>query len=136
SLVRAKPTFGWGSNDGLQVHLLGRSTEVLMRIAKDVEPILAKVSGLEDVSSAISNGQQELQISLQLAQLQRHGLTAQQVADAVSLALRGRNLRTFRSSEQGELLIQMLYDERVSTSMSELAALPILTKDEVAISLS
>ncbi|CAM3874447.1 efflux RND transporter permease subunit [Rheinheimera salexigens] len=136
SLVRAKPTFGWGSNDGLQVHLLGRSTEVLMRLAKDVEPILANVSGLEDVSSAISNGQQELQISLQLAQLQRHGLTAQQVADAVSLALRGTNLRTFRSSEQGELLMRVLYDERVSTSMSELAALPILTKDGVVISLS
>ncbi|MGI5309541.1 efflux RND transporter permease subunit [Rheinheimera sp. WS51] len=135
-LVRAKPTFGWGSNDGLQVHLLGRSTEVLMRLAKDVEPILAQISGLQDVSSEISNGQQELQIRLQLAQLQRHGLSAQQVADAVSLALRGRNLRTFRSAEQGELMMRVLYDERISTSRSELAALPILNKQGVVISLS
>jgi hydrophobic/amphiphilic exporter-1 (mainly G- bacteria), HAE1 family len=135
NFVRAKPTFGWSSNDGLQVHLLGPSTEVLMGLAKEVEPMLSQVAGLQDVSSEISNGQQELQIHLQLAQLQRHGLTAQQVADAVSLALRGTNLRTFRSAEQGELLMRVLYDERVSTSMSELAALPILTKDGVVISL-
>lgn len=136
SLVRSKPTFSWGGNDGLQVHLLGRSTEVLMRLAKDIEPILANITGLDDVSSAITDGQQELQIKLQLEQLQRHGLTAQQVADAVSLALRGVNLRTFRSAEQGELLMRVLYDERVSTSMTELAALPILTKDAIVISLN
>jgi hydrophobic/amphiphilic exporter-1 (mainly G- bacteria), HAE1 family len=135
ALVRSKPSFSWGNNGGLQVHLLGSSTEVLLKLATDIEPMLAGITGLEDVSSDISRGQQEIQITLQLEQLQRHGLTAQQVAAAVSLALRGTTLRTFRSAEQGELLMRVLYDEKISHSLSELAALPILNKDGVVISL-
>lgn len=135
ALVRSKPSFGWGSNGGLQVHLLGSSTEVLLKLAADIEPMLAGVKGLEDVSSEIARGQQEIQITLKLDQLQRHGLHAQQVANAVSLALRGTNLRTFRSAEQGELLMRVLYDEKISHSLAELSALPILNKDGVVISL-
>lgn len=135
ALVRSKPSFGWGNNGGMQVHLLGSSTEVLLKLAADIEPMLAAVTGLEDVSSEIALGQQEIQITLKLDQLQRHGLNAQQVANAVSLALRGTNLRTFRSAEQGELLMRVLYDEKVSHSLAELSALPILTKDDVVISL-
>jgi len=135
ALVRSKPSFGWGNNGGMQVHLLGSSTEVLLELAEDIEPMLAGITGLEDVSSEIARGQQELQISLQLAQLQRHGLTAQQVAGAVALALRGTNLRTYRSLEQGELLMRVLYDEKISHSQTELAALPILNKNGIVISL-
>lgn len=135
TLVRSKPSFGWGNNGGLQVHLLGSSTEVLLKLAADIEPMLAAINGLEDVSSEIAQGQQEIQITLKLDQLQRHGLTAQQVANAVSLALRGTNLRTFRSAEQGELLMRVLYDERLSHSQAELSALPILSKDGEVISL-
>lgn len=135
TLVRSKPSFGWGSDGGLQVHLLGNSTEILMELASDIEPVLAGMTGLEDVSSDIARGQQEIQITLKLEQLQRHGLNAQQVSNAVALALRGTNLRTFRTIEQGELLMRVLYDERVSHSLAELSALPILTKDGVVISL-
>ena len=135
ALVRSKPSFGWGNNGGMQVHLLGSSTEVLLELAQDIEPMLSGIAGLEDVSSEIARGQQELQITLKLEQLQRHGLTAQQVAGAVALALRGTNLRTYRTLEQGELLMRVLYDEKVSHSQAELAALPILNKDGVVISL-
>ena len=135
ALVRSKPSFGWGNNGGMQVHLLGSSTEVLLELAQDIEPMLSAIAGLEDVSSEIARGQQELQITLKLEQLQRHGLTAQQVAGAVALALRGTNLRTYRTLEQGELLMRVLYDEKVSHSQAELAALPILNKDGVVISL-
>ena len=136
ALVRAKPSFGWGSNGGMQVHLHGSSTEVLLQLAEEIEPMLSQLEGLEDVSSDIAKGQQEIQIRLQLEQLQRQGLSAQQVASAVALALRGTNLRTFRTLEQGELLMRVLYDERVSHSLAELSALPILNRDGVVISLS
>ena len=135
ALVRSKPSFGWGNNGGLQVHLLGSSTEVLLDLATEIEPMLSAIKGLEDVSSEIAHGQQEIQITLKLDQLQRQGLSAQQVAGAVSLALRGTNLRTFRTLEQGELLMRVLYDEKVSHSLAELSALPILNKDGIVISL-
>ena len=135
ALVRSKPSFGWGNNGGLQVHLLGSSTEVLLDLATEIEPMLSAITGLEDVSSEIAHGQQEIQITLKLDQLQRQGLSAQQVAGAVALALRGTNLRTFRTLEQGELLMRVLYDEKVSHSLAELSALPILNKDGIVISL-
>lgn len=135
ALVRSKPSFGWGNNGGLQVHLLGSSTEVLLELAGEIEPMLSGIKGLEDVSSEIALGQQEIQITLKLDQLQRQGLSAQQVSGAVALALRGTNLRTFRTLEQGELLMRVLYDERVSHSLAELSALPILNKNGVVISL-
>ena len=64
------------------------------------------------------------------------GLSAEQVAQSVSLALRGVNLRTYRSAEQGELLIRLIYDERISKSLSELSALPVAAVAGVSIPLS
>jgi HAE1 family hydrophobic/amphiphilic exporter-1 len=58
------------------------------------------------------------------------------VAQSVSLALRGVNLRTYRSAEQGELLIRLIYDERISKSLSELSALPVAAVAGVSIPLS
>ncbi|WP_288741069.1 efflux RND transporter permease subunit, partial [uncultured Rheinheimera sp.] len=68
--------------------------------------------------------------------LQRQGLDASEVAQAVTLALRGTNLRTYRSDEQGELQLRVLYDEKVSHSPAELAAIPVLVKDNVVITLA
>ncbi len=136
-LVRSRPSFGWGSGGGgLQVHLLGSSTTVLLELAEQIEPALSQVAGLEDITSEIARGQQEIQILLKPGQLERYGLSASQLADAVSLALRGVNLRTFRTLEQGELQMRVLYDERVSHSIDELAALPVISRDGVVISLS
>ncbi|MDX3774136.1 efflux RND transporter permease subunit [Chromatiaceae bacterium AAb-1] len=135
-LVRSRPSFGWGSGGGLQVHLLGNSTSMLLELAEQIEPVLSALPGLEDVNSEIARGQQEIQILLKPGQNERYRLSAQQLANAVSLALRGVNLRTFRTVEQGELQMRVLYDEKVSHSLAELAALPVISRDNVTISLS
>lgn len=136
-LVRSRPSFSFGNNNNaLQLHLLGNSTERLLQLAAEIQPALQVLPELADVSSDLAKGQQEVQIILQRAELERLGLSADQVARSVSLALRGVNLRTFRSSEQGELLIRLIYDERISQSLSELAALPVTVLDGVVIPLS
>ncbi len=136
ALVRARPVFGWGSGGGMQLHLLGNSTEVLMELSEMLLPMLQALPTLEDVTSDLARGQQEVQILLDHQQLERYGVSAQQVAQSVSLALRGVNLRTFRSPEQGELLLRLIYDERISYSVAELQQLPVVQADGVAITLA
>jgi HAE1 family hydrophobic/amphiphilic exporter-1 len=136
-LVRARPSFSFGNNNNaLQLHLLGNSTERLLELAAELEPALQVLPAIAEVSSDLSKGQQEVQILLKRAELERLGLSAEQVAQSVSLALRGVNLRTYRSAEQGELLIRLIYDERISKSLSELSALPVAAVAGVSIPLS
>ncbi len=136
-LVRSQPSFGWSDNGGgMQVHLSGPSTEMLTKLAADIVPVISQIKGLEDVRSEIADGQFEMQIQLNNEELQRQGLDASEVAQAVTLALRGTNLRTYRSEEQGELQLRVLYDEKVSHSPAELAAIPVLVKDNVVITLA
>lgn len=126
AMVRSKPQFGWGdAGGGLQVHLLGNSTEKLLQLSDEIVPVLASIKGLEDVRSEVQGGQKELQIHLHQAQMQQLGISARQVAEAVTMALRGANLRTLRSVEQGEMQLRVLFDEKVSHSQQELAAIPV-----------
>ena len=125
-LVRAKPQFGWGdAGGGMQIHLLGPSTQVLSELSESLVPILSQIKGLSDVRSEVQGGQKELQIHLNHDELQRQGLSAQAVARSVSLALRGTNLRTLRTVDQGEVPLRVLYDEKVSHSQQELEAIPV-----------
>ncbi|MDX1677757.1 efflux RND transporter permease subunit [Arsukibacterium sp.] len=136
TLVRSRPVFGFGSGGGMQLHLLGNSTEVLMELSEMLVPMLQALPSLEDVTSDLAGGQQEVQIILNHQQLERYNISAQQVAQSVSLALRGVNLRTFRSAEQGELLLRLIYDEKISHSIAELRQLPVTQADGVVITLA
>ncbi|WP_423186064.1 efflux RND transporter permease subunit [Alishewanella sp. d11] len=137
TLVRARPGFGWGNrNTALRVNLFGPSTERLLQLASDLQPALQSLPTLAEVSSDLTRGQQEIQIRLKRAELERLGLSAEAVAQSTSLALRGVNLRTFRSAEQGELLIRLIYDEQISHSQAELAALPVAVVQGISIPLS
>jgi len=137
-LVRAQPSFSWneGSGGGMQIHLSGPSTVMLNQLANDIIPVLKQVQGLDDVRTEVSEGRFELQLKLDQAALQRYDLTAQQVANSISLALRGINLRTYRSLEQGELQLRLIYDEKVSHSQSELEAIPVKVTEGVVVRLS
>ncbi|SEA60792.1 efflux RND transporter permease subunit [Alkalimonas amylolytica] len=129
ALVRSRPSFSFGgSGGGLQLHLLGPSTEVLLAQAAMLEPMLSSLSALENVSSDLERGQQEVQIVLNKDELARLDLPASLVAERVALALRGANLRTYRTEQQGEVQLRVQFDERISQSLAELAALPILVQ--------
>ncbi len=136
-MVRSKPQFGWdNSGGGLQLYLTGSSTATLLELSDTLLPVLKQIKGLNDVRADISQGQYELQIKLEPDAMQRHGLTAQQVADVVSLALRGTNLRTFRTAEQGEVQLRLLFDKRVGLSLAQLQALPLQLTETGTVRLS
>lgn len=136
ALVRSRPSFSFGGGGGgLQLHLLGPSTEVLLEQAAMLEPMLSSLAALQNVSSDLERGQQEVQIVLNKDELARLNLPASMVAERVALALRGANLRTYRTEQQGEVQLRVQFDERISQSLAELAALPVLVHAGASIQL-
>ncbi|MGB3726559.1 MAG: efflux RND transporter permease subunit [Glaciecola sp.] len=126
--VRAKPSFQWdsGSGGGVRITLFGQSSETLMQIADNIVPILDSVDGLTDVKADIDAQNVELQVTVDRQKAFRYGLSANEVANIISTALRGTNLRTFRNDAEGEINIRLLYDESLQTSLSKLKNLTVL----------
>jgi HAE1 family hydrophobic/amphiphilic exporter-1 len=127
AFVRAQPSFEWdqGSGGGVQITLYGQSSETLMEIAEQIVPVLSSIEGLTDVKADIDAQNYELQVTVDREKAFRFGLSATDVASVVSTALRGTNLRTFRSSTDGEINIRLLYDESLQQSVDQLKNLTI-----------
>jgi hydrophobic/amphiphilic exporter-1 (mainly G- bacteria), HAE1 family len=125
--VRAKPSFQWdqGNGGGIQMNLVGDSSERLEQIAKQIIPILANVEGLSEVKTDTSRQKQELQIVIDRQKAFRFGLNTSDIAQIVSTALRGANLRTFRYGDSGEVGIRLMYDQELQNSVDALKNLTI-----------
>lgn len=136
--VRAKPQFGFnrGNGGGVQINLTGNSTQVLLELANNIIPLLENIEGLEDVTTELSGQQKELQIQIDRTRVFRLGLSTREVANAISLALRGQNLRTYRHGNNGEVDIRLSYDKEIDRSLDELARLPVLQQGDTVITLS
>jgi len=123
----AKPLFGWSSpkSGGTSISLLGASTDKLVEISQQVIPLLEQVDGLVDVRSNVSERQQELVLSVNRQKASHLGLNSLQVARLVGVALRGKNLRSFRHDPKGEVKIQLLFDRQIKSSLAQLKRLPV-----------
>ncbi|NQZ05633.1 MAG: efflux RND transporter permease subunit [Algicola sp.] len=131
TLVRGNPQFGWSSTgaSGVSINLLGNSTDELISIADNLIPILSSIEGLEDVTSDVASEKKELQVQVDRTIAHRLGLTTADVANAISTALRGNNLRSFRHADIGEIDVMLNFDIEVSKSIDALRKLPILRMD-------
>jgi multidrug efflux pump subunit AcrB len=125
--VRAKPSFEWNqdSGGGIRINLFGQSSETLMEIADQIVPILSSVEGLTDVKADIDAQNFEMQIKVDREKAFRFGLDSNMVAQIVSTALRGNNLRTFRNDTEGEIDIRLMYDESLQSSIEKLRNLTL-----------
>ncbi|WP_033076650.1 efflux RND transporter permease subunit [Thalassotalea sp. ND16A] len=135
--VRATPRFGFdrGNGGGVQINLTGVSTDVLIKLKNDLLPLIEHIDGITDVTSDIRGEKKEMQISVDRTAAFRHGLSTQDVASAVALALRGQPLRTYRHGETGEIDIWLNYDLKVKKSIAELKKLPIIEHNGKTITL-
>ncbi|MCL1094690.1 efflux RND transporter permease subunit [Shewanella kaireitica] len=126
----AKPQFGWGGeNNGIRISLTGRSTSELIHISEQVIPLLSAVKGLTDVRSELSGAQQEVVIRIDREMAARLDLKLNEVASSISMALRGSQLRSFRHDPNGELRIEMAYEQQWRLSLEKLKQLPIIRID-------
>ena len=124
-----KPNFDWdqqGGGDGFSLQVSGDSTARLNDIAIDLVRILSSVDGLSDVRSDAERGAREIRISVDRARAAAAGMTSDEIANAIGIAMRGQNLREFRG-ETGEVEVRLAFRESDRQSLEQLADLPLYT---------
>ncbi|MDH4048146.1 MAG: efflux RND transporter permease subunit [Gammaproteobacteria bacterium] len=126
-----KPNFEFdqqGGGDGFSVQISGDSTTRLNELAVDIVRTLSVVAGLKDVRSDAELGEREVQVSIDRSRAAAVGLTTQQIAGSIAIAMRGQNLREFRG-EMGEVGVRLAFRENDRQSIEQLADLPLYTPE-------
>lgn len=113
-----------GSGEPLAVGINGGDTETLLRLSSDVIPMLKTIEGVTQVTPTTRDGGQEVRVSLNPQKLNQLGLTPQDVASTISIALRKQQLKTFRSL-YGEVDITLTFAGQHDATLADLAALPL-----------
>ncbi len=130
-IARGEPKFAFSGfgEEGLTINLLGNSTDQLIEIVDSLVPVLSQIDDVVKVTSDVAGERKELQLIVDRTLVHRLGLTTADVAAAVSTALRGNNLRTFRHADAGELRVTLNFDKSLSKSIEALRQLPILRQE-------
>ena len=121
------PSFTWesgGGRESIRVTLSGKSSEQLAELAKEVEFRLSRVGGLTDIRSEARAGDREVRVVVDRDRARQYGFSTQQVASTVSAAMRGQNLRRFRTDD-GEVEMRLMFQDTDRQTMDQLRALPI-----------
>ena len=133
-----KPSFEFnqsGNQDGISIRLSGESSEVLFELSEEVQRLLESVEGLADVRSETAGGDREIQVIVDRDRAFRFGLSTQQIAQAIAVAMRGQNLREFRG-ESGEIDIRVEFSGSGEQTIADLEQLPLFTAGNERITLS
>jgi hydrophobic/amphiphilic exporter-1 (mainly G- bacteria), HAE1 family len=126
-----KPNFEFeqqGGGSGFSLQISGDSTTRLNELAAGVTRLLTGVEGLRDIRSDAESGEREVRVTVDRVRAAQAGLTTRKIADAIALAMRGRNLREFRG-ETGEVEVRLALRESDRQSIDQLADLPLYTPE-------
>ncbi|KRG47826.1 acriflavin resistance protein [Stenotrophomonas panacihumi] len=117
-----------GGGNGVQVQLVGDSTQALQEIGEEVLPLLAQRKELRDVH--IDNGDRtsELAIRVDRERAAAFGFSADEVAKFVGLALRGSPIREFRRGDN-EVPVWVRFAGAENTKPEDLDSFTVRTKD-------
>ncbi|HWT14975.1 MAG TPA: efflux RND transporter permease subunit [Patescibacteria group bacterium] len=131
-LAIGSPAFGQGrrggASDGLQVTLIGESSELLDDLAPMVRDVLSKVEGVRDVKTGRGGEEQEIQVRVDRERALRYGFSAEQVAQFIGIAMRGANLREYRHEGQ-EVPVTVRFQGADAQSIDDLRGLRIKSPD-------
>ena len=53
-----------GSSDGVEIELIGRSSEVLEIFAEEVRHLISDISGIKDVNTSLEAGEEEINVNV------------------------------------------------------------------------
>ena len=126
-IALAKPSFERnrsGGQEGISIQLVGDSTERLNEISEEVVRIMNNVDGLQDARSGTGISEKEVQVKIDRVRAQNMGLSAETIANTIGIAMRGQNLRTFRSPE-GEVEVRIEFDKSDKKTLTDLYNLPV-----------
>jgi HAE1 family hydrophobic/amphiphilic exporter-1 len=127
--IRENLPFEWrnmsGRGESVRVQLVGKSTQELVELSRDVAWTLARIPGLQDVRSEAEAGEQEVQVVVNRDRAKRLGFSTQEVANTISAAMRGMNLRRFRDKE-GEIDVRLEFQAEDKQTLDQLRNLPLI----------
>jgi len=132
-----KPSFKFdqqGGGEGFSIQISGDSTTVLNELGVDIARAISSVDGLKDVRSDAESGDKEVRVIIDRVRAAGAGLTSADIAMAVSIAMRGENLREFRG-EYGEVSVRLAFRDNEKQTVEQLAGLPLYKPDGQRITL-
>lgn len=122
-----EPSFEYRDRTGgeqLRVYVIGESSEVLVKLAAEVSRRLESLPGLADVRSEAESGTEEVQVVVDRERARNMGVSSRQVANVVSNAMRGMNLRRVRG-EQGETDVVLTLQKNSRKTIDDLMKIPM-----------
>lgn len=90
---------GGGGDNGIRLSLIGDSSDRLRELSDSIIPVLARVPGLHDVRLAQNASDREVAVRVDRERARAYGFSASDVAQYVSVALRGAQLKDFRRGD-------------------------------------
>lgn len=129
-LAIGEPSFeqNRGGAEKLSVQVYGESSERLHEVAYDTAQVLKSVKGLTDVRLDAGAEDWEVRVRVDRNRARAQGLSSQDVAEVVAGAMRGTQLRPFRTST-GEVDLILQFRRADRTDLDALMSLPIQTPD-------
>ena len=127
----ANPSFSWRSNsneNGLQITISGESSQRLAELSYEMADVLSRVEGFRDVRSEAELGEEEVRIVVDRERARQYGYSTQQVASTVSTAMRGYNLRRFRTPE-GEVDMRLAFQDSDKQSLDNIRNISVQSQD-------
>ncbi|HSN72250.1 MAG TPA: efflux RND transporter permease subunit [Steroidobacteraceae bacterium] len=136
-IIIGRPSFQWdqqGGGEGFTLQISGDSTEQLAEVAEDLVRVLRSVEGLEGVRSDARAGEQEVQVIVDRERALLLGLSTEDVATAVAVAMRGDRLREYRATDR-EIRMRLAFRPSDRQSVEDLARLPLYAASGERVSL-
>ena len=138
-LAIASPSFTWrnqgGGGTSIRLSLKGKSSERLTELSRDVAWTLDQLPGFSDARSEAEIGEKEVQVVVDRQRARQYGFTTSEVANVISAAMRGVNLRKFHG-ESGEIDIRLEFQESDRETLDQLKNLPLYTRGGRAVKLA
>jgi len=132
------PAFTWDRPGGLEsvrVTLSGESSQLLAEYAEQVEVLLSRIEGFKNVQSEATQGDREIHVVVDRDRAKQYGFSTQQVAQTVSAAMRGQNLRRFRTDD-GEIQVRLTFQDTDRQTLDHLRNLSMLRNGNEQINLA
>jgi HAE1 family hydrophobic/amphiphilic exporter-1 len=102
-----------GSSTYFAVKFFGHDSAVLKKLADEAARRLGTVPGIEDVSSSLNKGRNEVQVVIDRDKALRHGLTADDVSQIFQFTLGGMRLRRWNAGDREvETWLQLRQEDR------------------------
>ncbi|MEX0646806.1 MAG: efflux RND transporter permease subunit, partial [Balneolaceae bacterium] len=116
-------------SEEVRVFLIGESTEILEQLADETVRLLSRIDGFADVTSESEGGREEIRVMVDRDRANRYDLSSTQLAQMVSGAMRGQNMRRVRS-EEGEIDVVLAFQGGDRQSIDDLMGLTVLLQED------